>query len=73
MACKRDDHHQQERENAEPDEVRRPMPLVMVAVVVAMVIFGVVYILMSGSCGNPGYGECARKVERTRHRRAGWD
>lgn len=57
MSSNKNDYHQQERENAEPDEVRRPMPWMMVGVIVAMLVFGVVYILMSGSYGNPGYGD----------------
>jgi mono/diheme cytochrome c family protein len=47
----------QERENAEPNEVRRPMPLIVAAVVVAMVLFGAFYILLSGPFGTPGLGD----------------
>lgn len=50
-------HHQQQRENAEPDEVRRPMPLIAAAVAVAMVLFGVAYILLSDPFGTPGLGD----------------
>ncbi len=57
MSSDADDHHQQERENAEPDEVRRPMPLVVAALAVAMVLFGAVYILTSDPFGTPGYGD----------------
>ena len=57
MSNKADDHHQQERENAEPDEVRRPMPVIVAAVAAAMVVFGAVYILTSDPFGNPGYGD----------------
>jgi mono/diheme cytochrome c family protein len=53
------DHHRppQERENAEPDEVRRPMPLVVAAVAVGMVLFGAAYILLSDPFGTPGLGD----------------
>lgn len=47
----------QERENAEPDEVRRPMPLTVAAVAVVMVLFGVGYILLSDPFGTPGLGD----------------
>lgn len=53
------DHHPppQQRENAEPDEVRRPMPLVVAAVAVGMVLFGVAYILLSDPFGAPALGD----------------
>lgn len=47
----------QERENAEPEERSGPVPLAIVAVTLAMVLFGVVYIFMSEPFGNPGLGD----------------
>ncbi|MEN9438235.1 MAG: hypothetical protein RIR09_2890 [Pseudomonadota bacterium] len=48
---------QQERENAEPEERIRPVPLVAVAVTLAMVLFGVVYIFISEPFGNASLGD----------------
>lgn len=48
---------QQERENAEPEERIRPVPLVAVAVTLAMVLFGVVYIFISEPFGNARLGD----------------
>ena len=50
-------HCSQERENADPEERIRPMPVVVLALMLAMVAFGVVYILMSGSFGSPELGD----------------
>lgn len=50
-------HEPQQRENAEPDEVRRPMPLLVAAVAVSMVLFGAGYILLSDPFGTPGLGD----------------
>lgn len=50
-------HQQQQRENAEPDEASRPVPWVVVALVVGMVLYGAVYILTASSFGNPRYGD----------------
>lgn len=47
----------QERENDEPEERMRPMPLLAAAVVLVMVLFGVVYILLSAPPGNPLLGD----------------
>lgn len=47
----------QERENEEPEERIRPIPFVAELVVLAMVIFGVVYILMSDPPGDPLLGD----------------
>ena len=47
----------QERENAEPEERMRPMPMVAGAVVLAMVLFGVVYLFMSDPLGNTMLGD----------------
>lgn len=47
----------QERENAEPQERMRPMPLLAVLVVLGMVVFGVLYILFSSPPGNPLLGD----------------
>lgn len=53
------DPHQsaQQRENADPEERIRPVPLVVAAVVLAMVVFGVFYILMSDPFGNAELGD----------------
>ena len=50
-------HNAQERENAEPEERIRPMPLAAVAVTLAMVLFGVVYIFVSEPFGNANLGD----------------
>lgn len=50
-------HHAQERENAEPEERIRPMPLAAVVVTLAMVLFGVVYIFISEPFGNAQLGD----------------
>ena len=50
-------HNAQERENAEPEERIRPMPLAAVAVTLAMVVFGVVYIFVSEPFGNADLGD----------------
>ena len=50
-------HNAQERENAEPEERIRPMPLAAVAVTLAMVLFGVVYIFVSEPFGNADLGD----------------
>ena len=50
-------HDQQQRENAEPEEVTRPMPLIVAAVAVGMVVFGALYILLSGPFGTPALGD----------------
>ena len=50
-------HLAQERENAEPEERMRPMPLVAGAVVLVMVLFGVIYLLMSDPTGNARLGD----------------
>ena len=50
-------HWAQERENAEPEERMRPMPLAAAAVVLVMVLFGVVYLLLSDPVGNARLGD----------------
>lgn len=50
-------HSAQARENEEPEERIRPVPLAAVAVTVTMVLFGVVYILLSEPFGNPTLGD----------------
>jgi mono/diheme cytochrome c family protein len=50
-------HLAQERENAEPEERIRPVPLVVAAIVLTMVLFGVVYIIVSEPFGNPALGD----------------
>ena len=58
MSNESDPHHRaQQRENAEPEERIRPVPLVVAAVTLAMVGFGVVYILMSDPFGNAELGD----------------
>lgn len=47
----------QERENGEPEERIRPMPLAAAAIALAMVLFGVVYIFISEPFGNPELGD----------------
>ena len=47
----------QQRENADPEERIRPVPLVVAAVVLAMLVFGVFYILMSDPFGNADLGD----------------
>lgn len=47
----------QERENSEPEERIRPVPLAALAVTLAMVLFGVVYIFISEPFGNPELGD----------------
>jgi mono/diheme cytochrome c family protein len=54
---KSETHLAQERENAEPEERMRPMPLVAAAVVLVMVLFGVVYLLLSDPVGNALLGD----------------
>lgn len=58
MSNKSDPQHRaQQRENAEPEERIRPVPLVVAAVTLAMVVFGVLYILMSDPFGNAELGD----------------
>ena len=47
----------QQRENADPEERIRPIPLVVVFLTVFMVAFGVLYILMSDPFGNSALGD----------------
>ncbi|NMM77706.1 cytochrome c [Acidovorax sp. SRB_24] len=47
----------QQRENAEPEERSQPMPLIVAGLVLAMVAFGVLYILMSDPFGNSALGD----------------
>ncbi len=51
------DHRAQERENADPEERIRPVPLAAAAITLAMVLFGVVYIFISDPFGNVSLGE----------------
>ena len=58
MSNESDPHHRaQQRENAEPEERIRPVPLVVAAIVLVMVAFGVIYILMSDPFGNAELGD----------------
>lgn len=50
-------HRAQQRENAEPEERIQPVPLVVAAVTLIMVAFGVLYILMSDPFGNSALGD----------------
>ena len=50
-------HNAQERDNEEPEERIRPMPLAAVVVTLAMVVFGVVYIFVSEPFGNADLGD----------------
>lgn len=50
-------HRAQERENAEPEERIRPVPLAAAAITLAMVLFGVVYIFISYPFGNASLGD----------------
>jgi len=50
-------HLAQERENAEPEERMRPMPLTAAAVVVVMVLFGVLYLFLSDPVGTAQLGD----------------
>ena len=50
-------HRAQERENSDPEERIRPVPLVVAAVTLLMVAFGVLYILMSDPFGNAELGD----------------
>lgn len=47
----------QERENAEPEERIRPMPIAAILITLAMVLFGVVYIFISEPFGNAELGD----------------
>ena len=58
MTPKPDTSHQaQERENAEPEDRIRPVPLAAAAITLAMVLFGVVYIFISDPFGNASLGD----------------
>jgi hypothetical protein len=50
-------HRAQERENADPEERIRPMPLMAAAITLAMVLFGVGYIFLSDPFGNSSLGD----------------
>ena len=50
-------HRAQGRENAEPEERLQPVPLTVAAVTLAMVLFGVVYLLFSDPFGNSELGD----------------
>ena len=50
-------HRAQGRENAEPEERLQPVPLTVAAVTLAMVLFGVVYLLFSDPFGNSALGD----------------
>ena len=52
-----DTHRAQGRENAEPEERSQPVPLIVAAVTLAMVLFGVIYLLFSDPFGNSGLGD----------------
>ena len=50
-------HRAQERENADPAERIRPVPLMAAAITLAMVLFGVGYIFLSDPFGNSSLGD----------------
>jgi mono/diheme cytochrome c family protein len=50
-------HRAQERENADPEERIRPVPLAAAAITLAMVLFGVAYIFLSEPFGNAALGD----------------
>lgn len=50
-------HQPQAREQAEPSERSQPIPLLVAAITVAMVLAGVAYILFSEPFGLPGLGD----------------
>jgi len=52
-----DTHRAQQRENADPEERIRPVPLVAAAITLAMVLFGVGYIFLSEPFGNAALGD----------------
>lgn len=52
-----DDTQAQLRENADPEEAIRPMPLAAVVITLVMVLFGVVYIFVSESFGDSLLGD----------------
>ena len=52
-----DTHRAQGRENAEPEERSQPVPLIVAAVTLAMVLFGVIYLLFSDPFGNSELGD----------------
>lgn len=56
-------HDPQQRENAEPEERQRPVPAVVLAVAVGMVLFGAGYILLSDPFGRSGYGDRRTEAE----------
>ena len=55
------EHHDsmraQERENVDPEERIRPIPLAAVLVTLGMVVFGVLYIFLSEPLTNSRYGD----------------
>lgn len=50
-------HTAQQREHCEPSESLRPVPLVVVIVTLAAVLFGAAYILLSDPFGSPELGD----------------
>jgi mono/diheme cytochrome c family protein len=50
-------HQPQAREQAEPSERSQPIPLLVAAITLAMVLAGVAYILLSEPFGRPGLGD----------------
>ncbi len=47
----------QAREQAEPSERSQPIPLIVAAITLAMVVCGAAYILLSEPFGQPGFGD----------------
>lgn len=52
-----DDHRAQVRENIDPKEIIRPIPMTTTLVTLGMVIFGVVYLFMSEPLTTSRYGD----------------
>lgn len=50
-------HRQQQREHAEPSERDQPVPWLVVVIALALVLFGVGYILLSEPFGRPDLGD----------------
>lgn len=54
---RQDPHRAQARENEDPEEAIRPMPISAALVAIAMVIFGLLYIPLSGPLGDTSLGD----------------
>lgn len=54
---RQDKHRAQARENEDPEESIRPMPVSAALVAIAMVVFGLIYIPLSGPLGDTSLGD----------------